>query len=79
VITTEQVQQALKVTATLAEAIRTLGEVPSGHLYARVMGSVNYENYTAAIRTLKNAGLVEERSHLLRWVGPTFDAEGRKI
>jgi hypothetical protein len=60
-------------TMAVAEAIRELGSVPSGHLYAQLMGQLSLESYGAILRTLKGAGLVEEKSHLLTWVGPTLE------
>lgn len=69
-MTREQIAAAVKQLAALAEAIREVGEIPSGHLYAQVMGVMSLEAYASAIRALKNAKLVEEKNHLLRWVGP---------
>lgn len=63
-------QAVVRVALAVAEAIRELGEVPSGHLYARVMGKMTLENYNAVIDALKGAGLVEETNHILKWVGP---------
>jgi hypothetical protein len=54
----------------LADAIRDLGEVPSGHLYAHVMGAMSLETYQGLIGILKHAKLVEEKAHLLTWIGP---------
>lgn len=54
----------------LAEAIRDLGEVPNGHLYARVMAYMSFERYTTAIGVLKSANLIEEKNHMLKWIGP---------
>jgi hypothetical protein len=51
----------------LGEAIQGLGEVPNGHLYARVMGHISLDTYNGAIEALKDSGLVT--AHLLRWVG----------
>jgi hypothetical protein len=62
---------ALKAVKALADAIRELGRVPSGHLYASIMGSVDLETYQAVINILKRANLVSEDSvHELRWIGP---------
>lgn len=44
--------------------------MPSGHLYARLMSHMSLETYDSIIGTLKRAGLVEERNHLLRWLAP---------
>jgi len=70
--TREQVQAVIEVTHAVAEAIRTLGSVPSGELYARCMGSMSLATYTSIIGTLKGAGLVQEKNHLLTWVGPAI-------
>lgn len=70
-VTKEQVVAAVQTVAALAEAIRELGEVPSGDLYANVMGHLSCESYQKAIDMLKRSGLViETPAHLLRWVGP---------
>ena len=69
-MTKEQIGSTLLAVAALAEAIRTLGEIPSGHLYAQVCGELDMTAYQSAIATLKRAGLVAERNHLLTWVGP---------
>lgn len=61
---------SLQIVKALADVIRDLGEVPNGHLYARVMGNLSLETYTSAIGTLKHAKLVEEHNNLLRWIGP---------
>ncbi len=55
-------------------------EVPSGHLYAQVMGKLDLETYNGCMASLKNAQLVEEdASHMLRWIGPKEDAREEQI
>lgn len=71
--TPSQVKAALAVTIAVAEAIRELGEVPSGTLYAQLLGRVDLQGYQAIIRNLKSAGLVSESAHLLTWTGPKFE------
>lgn len=61
---------ALQVVTVLAEAIRGLDSVPSGHLYAQVMSYISLTDFTAAIGVLKRAKLVAEDANELRWVGP---------
>lgn len=69
--TKEQMKAGLQIILAFAEAIRDLGTVPSGHLYARMMGKFSLDEYMQIIDILKKQGLVEEEpSHLLRWVGP---------
>lgn len=59
------------VTIAVAQAIQELGEVPSGHLYANLMGVLSLEQYQAIIQTLKDQKLISESMHLLKWIGPT--------
>lgn len=59
---------ALEVTMLIADAIRELGSVPSGHLYASVMGHLDLETYNKVIEVLVSAGVVKVESHLLTWV-----------
>lgn len=73
--TTEEACRHLKAAfqglQALADIIRHSGEVPSGELYARLMGKVTLDDYTRLIQTLKRTGLVTETpGHLLRWTGP---------
>ena len=67
----EQIEAALLVTKVIADAIRELGAVPSGHLYVWVMNYLSLEQFNRVIDLLKDAGLVTETAHELRWVGPT--------
>jgi len=66
----QAITAAIQVAAAVGDAIRELKEVPSGHLYAHLMGRMSLESYNGCIRILKQAGLVEEHNHLLKWVGP---------
>ena len=64
-------QAAAGAVLAIAECIRSLGSVPSGHLYARLMGFMSLETYEALIAILIDAGKVHRHpSHLLEWVGP---------
>jgi hypothetical protein len=67
--TKQQVLAAMNTAVAIAEAIRELKSVPSGHLYANVMGRMSLETFEAIIRTLKNADLIKETSsHELIWI-----------
>lgn len=70
--TKQQMKAALAITVAVAEAIRELGSIPSGHLYAQLMGRIDLAGYTRIIDTLKNAGLVAEERNLLTWKGPVL-------
>lgn len=66
-----EVTKAIMVASVVGDAIRELGSVPSGHLYANLMGHMDLDTYNGCIKILKQADLVEERNNVLRWVGPT--------
>ncbi len=69
-VTKAQVKAAMAVVLVVGETIRDLGEVPSGHLYAQLMGRFSLAEYEKIIDTLVRAGVVEKTpQHLLRWVG----------
>jgi len=71
--TKEQVKAALETVRVIADAIRELGSVPSGELYARVMPHLDLATYDQVIQTLKNCGLVTEAAHVLTWTGPKLE------
>jgi hypothetical protein len=74
--TKEQVRAALDAVVAVADLIRALGSVPSGELYARLMGHMDLETYDKIIGILKRAGLVAESNHRLTWVGPKEVSNG---
>jgi hypothetical protein len=67
--TPNDVKAALGILRAVADAIRELGEVPSGHLYAHLMSKLSLEQYEQVIGVLKQARLIAESNHLLTWVG----------
>lgn len=74
--TREQVLGVLEVTLAVGQAIRELGRVPSGELYARLMPTgIKLESYNAIINALVRAKVVKNDNHLLVWVGPV-DVKG---
>ena len=68
--TKQQVAAALEAVRAVADAIRELKRVPSGHLYAQLMPLMDLATYDKIIGTLKGAGLVREEFHELIWVEP---------
>jgi hypothetical protein len=57
----------------VCETIRELGEVPSGQLYAMLLGHLTMETYNSIIDTLIRARLVSRSNHLLTWIGPRLE------
>lgn len=72
----EQIKGTLETIRVVADAIRELGSVPSGHLYARLMSHMSHATYEKIIGVITRSGLVEEKNHLLTWIGPTEQANG---
>ena len=67
--TKQETETAIRILRAIAETIRELGKVPSGHLYARLMDKLSLDQYNKVINVLKHAGLVEEKFHELKWIG----------
>jgi hypothetical protein len=67
-------KSALDMVFLMSEAIREAGSIPSGHLYAMVLGQLTMEQYTRVIGILEGAGLVRETANVLTWVGPQIAA-----
>ncbi len=63
---------AVSICAAIGETIRELGSVPSGILYANLMGKMNLDQYQKVIALLKRTGLVTESNHVLTWSGPVI-------
>lgn len=66
---TAQEKAALGIVLAVGEAIKELGSVPNGHLYAQLMGKMNLETYNKVIAILVKTGAVKNENHLLTWVG----------
>ena len=69
----KSVRAAMQYVAAIAEAIRDLNEVPSGHLYAQVMSHINLESYNRVIKILTDAKMIKVSNHLITWIGPKKD------
>lgn len=65
----KKLDAAIAIMKAVADAIKELGSVPSGHLYARLMSCMTLEEYNKIISMLKEAGVVKEENFLLTWVG----------
>ena len=64
-----QIRSVVATTMALSEAIRELGSVPAGHLYAQVMSFVDLPTFDGLIGVLVESGLVARDGHLLVWKG----------
>ena len=72
--TPQQVMAALETVRAIGEAIRDLtelnGGVPSGELYAHLMGAgMNLADYNYVLDVLKNAKVIKIENHYITWTG----------
>lgn len=68
-IAREQIAPALTILAALADTIRELKRIPSGHLYALLMPKMSLAQYETAIGLLIKADLVGKLGDELVWKG----------
>lgn len=62
---------SLKVIVEIARGIRDLRQVPSGHLYARLMNVLTIDQYYTVLYILVENDLIEvDGSDLITWIGP---------
>jgi hypothetical protein len=73
-MSTTTIEQAKKQAAAIVQAAVAIGEsikalktIPSGHLYAQLMGKMSLEVYNHIIGLLVGAGQVKLESHVLTW------------
>ncbi len=65
--TANQLQAGLAALKAIADAVRELKQVPSGHIYAAVMGVMDINAYEKAVSMLCNAGVIRKAGDLLVW------------
>lgn len=69
--TPQQATAAVAIVMAVAETVRESKRVPSGTVYAALLGRVSFEGYEKILGILKSAELIEEtRAHELVWIGP---------
>lgn len=67
---------AIRIVAAIADAVQEAGSVPSGHLYARLMGYMSVETFDSIISNIAATGLIRrDGNHLLVWTGPVLPSE----
>lgn len=74
----QDIANYIDLVKTVADVIHNAGELPSGTLYAMLMGCMDLRSYNNVIGILKRTGLVQERSFLLTWTGPRFEEKPKE-
>lgn len=67
-MTSEQIQSAITAVSEIGKVIREVKRIPSGHLYAQLMGVLSLEKYEMIIGLLKKTGLITEQNNELIWI-----------
>ena len=68
-MTAEQAHKLIEFMGAIASLIKEVKEIPSGHLYAQLMGKMSLDQYQNMIETLQKAGLVSLKNDLLTYTG----------
>ena len=66
-MTSEEIKAGLNTIKAIADTIKELKEVPSGTLYAQLMGIMTLDQYQRVIDILKRSGIVSESGNVLKW------------
>lgn len=77
--TKDDLRAGLTVLLAVSEAIREAREIPEGTLYAAVMGKVDLAGFEKILGILWQAGLIERKNHVVRWVGPTLEQDVKEV
>ena len=67
--TQAEVSAAVGVLVAVGEVIKAKGRVPSGELYAHMMGHMSLETYNKVIGLLTKVGAVKVENHEIIWIG----------
>ena len=68
-VSPDELKATVLLVKAVADCIRELEEVPSGHLYARLQGTLSLNTYNRVLDFLKKAKLITVQNHLIKWVG----------
>ena len=68
-VTPAEVKTAIKIMAAVASSVKELGRVPSGHVYAMLMGRMDFQQFQAMENCLLKTGLVKKEGDEYVWKG----------
>ena len=64
----QQINTAIEAVASIGRIIRDAKRIPSGHLYAQLMGVLSLDKYESIIAILVKGNLIKIESHELIWI-----------
>jgi hypothetical protein len=66
----QKMKAAVEIMKAVAGAIKDLGTIPSGHLYAQLMGKMSFDSYEKMLGALQRMGIISvDGNHLVTYVG----------
>lgn len=65
----KEVEAAKQIILSVRDAIKELGRVPSGVLYATLSGHLSLRSYQYIISIIQASGAIRVENHELIWVG----------
>lgn len=66
---TSSANAVIEIIKTIALCIKEAGTIPSGHLYAAVMGHMDLDSYNRIIDRLKSYNMIRvDGNHLITWI-----------
>lgn len=58
----------LEIIKIIADAIKEVGNIPSGHLYVRLMNYMSLSTYESIINILEKGNFIQVKNHLITWI-----------
>lgn len=68
-VSENEIRATVETIRAIADCIRDAGSIPSGNLYALVMGHLSLSQFQSIIGILERSGLVRQSGHVLHWAG----------
>lgn len=53
----------------IGDAIHKLGQIPEGHMYARIMGQMTVDEFNVITEILIEQKLIKRENNVLIWIG----------
>ncbi len=71
-MTPDQKTKIQALVLAIADIIKELSPIPSGHLYAALLGTgMSLDTYLEIIAALQRAGKIKVSNHLITWIDNT--------
>ena len=65
----EKMKAAVQIMKAVAESIKEVGSIPSGHLYAQLMGKMSLGSYEKMICAMQRMQIIRVEDHLITYAG----------